>query len=116
MSRDDQPGEAQPPAGTATAASLRCYVTKDPYQSCNPSAGDHGHPQRGLSLRRLPPPWPSAEPWRQSRRTKSAVLTCAEKLAEQPGVAQQVHIPHVLLADVGMCGLPHPPRLVLVAE
>jgi hypothetical protein len=116
MSRDDQPGEAQPPAGTATAASLRCYVTKDPYRSCNPAAGDQGHPQCGISLRRLPPPRLSAEPWRQSRRTKSAVLTCAEQLAEQPGVAQQVHIPHVLLADVGMRGLPHPPRLVLIAE
>jgi len=73
MSRDDQPGEAQPPAGTATAASLRCYVTKDPYRSCNPAAGDQGHPQCGISLRRLPPPRLSAEPWRQSRRTKSGV-------------------------------------------
>jgi hypothetical protein len=40
----------------------------------------------------------------------------ADQGAEQLGVAQQVHIANVLLADVGMRGLPHPRRLPLVAE
>ena len=50
------------------------------------------------------------------RRAATVVLVSADKGAEQLGVVQQVHIADVLLADVGMRGLPHPRRLVLVAE
>jgi hypothetical protein len=48
--------------------------------------------------------------------TKTAALTFADQRAEQLGVAQQVRIADVLLADVGVCGLAHPRGLVLVAE
>jgi hypothetical protein len=44
------------------------------------------------------------------------VLSAADQAVEQPGVAQQVHIPDVLLADVGVRGLPDPRRPVLIAE
>src|SRR5271166_1788910 len=43
-------------------------------------------------------------------------LTFADQRAEQPGVAEQVHIPEEVLADVGVRGLAHPGCLSLVAE
>ena len=50
------------------------------------------------------------------RRAATVVLISGDQAAEQPGVAQQVHIADVLLADVRMGGLPHPRRLFLVGE
>ena len=49
---------------------------------------------------------------RQSRRAKTTVLTSTE----QPAIAQQMHIPEEVLADIDLRGLPHRRRLGPVAE
>ena len=54
--------------------------------------------------------------WRRSRRVAAVVLLPGDQGAEQLGVAQQVHVADVLLADVGMRGPSYPRRLGPVAE